>query len=102
VAAPTGIPGLAAQGAATAQGISNALPTVAATTTPTAEAAAASDPMSGIFSLLMQQRSAQQAPAPVPAAQPMRRIDNRSAEEKTAETSQTPDFYRKRYGRSLA
>lgn len=60
---------------------------------PSVETASA-DPISGIFSLLMQR---QQTPAAVPAVQPMvRPVDNRPAEEKVASTSMTPDAYLQR------
>lgn len=101
--AAAGVAGLAAQGQATAQGVANALPTVA-TVEPQV---AAADPMGGIFGMLLQERM-KQAPAPVPAAMsaPRKAPDNRSEEEKLASVSQTPDVYLERirragYGRSM-
>lgn len=102
-ASPQGVAGLAAQGQATAQGVANALPTVAAVE----PQVAAADPMSGIFGMLLQERM-KQAPTPIPAAMsaPRKAPDNRSEEEKLASVSQTPDVYLERirragYGRSM-
>lgn len=112
-AVATGLPALASQGAATANSVASALPTVGATTpmvNPTTAAAtaetatAASDPMGGVFGLLLQARMNQ--PTPVPVAAPVQRKapDTRSEEEKLASVSQTPDFYierMRRHGRSV-
>jgi hypothetical protein len=109
--ASQGLPALASQGAATANSVASALPTVGATTpmvnptTAAAETAAATDPMGGVFGLLLQARMNQ--PTPVPVAAPVQRKapDTRSEEEKLASVSQTPDFYierMRRYGRSVA
>lgn len=81
---------LAAGAPSAGQGIASlTLPTAtAAAATPTAEA----DPMSTVFSALAQGMQQQQAPAVAPA--PMqRRVDSRTADEKMAETSQTPNVY---------
>lgn len=102
-----GLPALAAQGAATANSVAQAIPTVGATTPmaqPT-EVAAAADPMGGIFGLLLQARM--NKPQPVPVAAPMQRKapDTRSEEEKLASVSQTPDFYierLRRHGKPVA
>lgn len=77
--ASAGIAGLAPTGAA-------ALPTV--------QEAAAADPMSGVFGLMLQgvmSQPKQVAAAPPPQME--RRADTRSIEEKMAATSQTPDVY---------
>lgn len=92
-----GVMGLAAQGQGVAQGVAAALPTVGAT----APQVATSDPMSGVFGLLLQERM-KQAPQPMVApAQPVRRApDQRSEEEKLASVSQTPDVYLERMRRN--
>ena len=97
VADASGLAGLAAQGQGVAQGVAAALPTVGAT----APQVATSDPMSGVFGLLLQERM-KQAPQPMVApAQPVRRApDTRSEEEKLASVSQTPDVYLERMRRN--
>lgn len=100
----------AASNAAVAGNISSALPTVGATTSVAnpSTAAAAADPMGGVFGLLLQTRMNQAPTAPTHTDVTMPRpkmVDNRSDEEKLASVSQTPDVYLeriRRYGRSVA
>lgn len=82
--------------ASLAQGAAGAIPTLGGMGAQNA-ATAASDPMGGIFGLMLQNKM-QSTPAPVAMAAPVQRKapDNRSEEEKMASVSQTPDFYLKR------
>lgn len=78
--------GIASLPTATAAAGAGALPTVSE--------AAATDPMSGVFGLLMQARMAQATPqAAAPAPTIRRAPDTRSEEEKLASVSQTPNVY---------
>lgn len=74
----------------------------AGTALPTVQEAAASDPMSGVFGLLLQAQMQQPQVAPVAAAAPVQRkpVDNRGEEEKLASVSQTPNVYYDRMRRS--
>lgn len=67
---------------------------VAGAALPTTAEAAGTDPMSGVFGLLLQSKMAQATPAQVAAAPVVRRQpDTRSDEEKLAAVSQTPNVY---------
>lgn len=101
VAPASGAPSSLDVADSTAQGIAS-IGGQAAGALPTVQAAQASDPISGIFSLLAAGTPKQQAPPPAPP--PERRVDTRTPDEKLAATSQTPNVYyerlRNQYGQS--
>lgn len=84
--ASANLDGAAGQGSGIAS-----LDTAGVSSLPTVQAAAA-DPTSGIFSLLAQGQPQKQAPPAAPMAAP-RKSDTRTADEKLAATSQTPNVY---------